>query len=244
MEKAKLKEKIGLAMLEKLREMCSESTPSTPKPSSTGRLYPQLPTAPEPPPYEGSELMAPVLDVTATVNYNKRPEGHHDQAWVPLAQDRGPEIDALLTASRSLRDGITELSRIQREEKGRECTSEQHSMEGSHGNGCSGSAEMDRESVNDRGQVWTEDSLTQTREKERERRRVWEELQLRRMKQTLDRMEEEHRLNEEVRKQQGGTGGNGGHFIQHYTIIMMCYRCGGNGHYARNCGRPPHINKA
>ena len=84
MEKAKLKERIGLAMLEKLKKMGTDENP--PKPQG-GRLYPELPKAP--PPYDSPRIMAPVLDRSATVNYHKRPDdGSSGQEWCLASEGR------------------------------------------------------------------------------------------------------------------------------------------------------------
>ena len=81
MEKTKLKECIVLAILEKLKKMCEEEK------TTPNKLYPQLPISP--PPYEGPRVMVSVLDLTATVNDKKRPDGaEHGESWQRASESR------------------------------------------------------------------------------------------------------------------------------------------------------------
>ncbi|XP_020320858.1 uncharacterized protein LOC109873633 [Oncorhynchus kisutch] len=121
MEKAKLKERIGLAILEKLKKMCEEEQ------TTPNKLYPQLPISP--PPYEGPQVMAPVLDLTATINYKKPDGAEHGESWQRASESRREEIQILLDATKEMARGIASLSKL---EKGVESMRlEEESEEGS-----------------------------------------------------------------------------------------------------------------
>lgn len=107
MEKARLRERIGLAMLEKLKKMWKEGQEQ--EQLKRSRLYPALPSAP--PPYEVPKIMAPVLDVSAAVSYHKRPDKEEGEQWCKVS-DRREEVAALLETAKAMRDGVNNLSRL------------------------------------------------------------------------------------------------------------------------------------
>lgn len=106
MEKARLRERIGLAMLEKRKKMWKEEQEQLKR----SRLYPALPSAP--PPYEIPKIMAPVLDVSAAVSYHKRPDKEEGEQWCKVS-DRREEVAALLETAKAMRDGVNNLSRLE-----------------------------------------------------------------------------------------------------------------------------------
>lgn len=108
MEKARLRERIGLAMLEKLKKMWKEGQEQ--EQLKRSRLYPALPSAP--PPYEVPKIMAPVLDVSAAVSYHKRPDKEEGEQWCKVS-DRREEVAALLETAKAMRDGVNNLSRLE-----------------------------------------------------------------------------------------------------------------------------------
>ncbi|CAB1318619.1 unnamed protein product [Coregonus sp. 'balchen'] len=75
--------------------MCGEKRTEKP------RLYPALP------------VMAPVLDLTATVNYHKRPDDDRKgEAWCRVSEGRREEVQVLLEAARELNRGVASLSKL------------------------------------------------------------------------------------------------------------------------------------
>lgn len=118
MEKARLKERIGLAMLEKRKKIWEEKQSNEEKQNKKEkhRLYPVLPTAP--PPYEAPKLMAPTLDITGQVQYHKRSDEEEGEKWVKVSDlgDRRQEVRVMLEAARAIREGVTNMSRMQEED--------------------------------------------------------------------------------------------------------------------------------